>query len=194
MPQFTWSTAMTANQLGLNPLSGWQYEFLPWPAEVILLMRATTTGVRNTIFSGSETIQERTPMQSGGTAGTTPSELNTAAIAFNAAAGDRLKLVLDEVLERRDPLRYAPRARRPRAAIVSDSAVERKAEIDRTVANTRCDQNALPGVDIPREGEPDVGHDTTILSVALDRVLAGSAEQKVFDHEWRDAVRHMLDS
>lgn len=98
MPQFTWSTAMTANQLGLNPLSGWQYEFLPWPAEVILLMRATTTGVRNTIYSGSETIQERTPMQGGGTAGTTPSELNTAAIAFNAAAGDRLKLALDEVL------------------------------------------------------------------------------------------------
>ena len=37
-------------------------------------------------------------MQGGGTAGTTPSELNTAAIAFNAAAGDRLKLQLDEVL------------------------------------------------------------------------------------------------
>ncbi len=98
MPQFTWSTAMTANQLGLNPLSGWQYEYLPWPAQVILLVRSTTTGNRITVFSGSETIQERTPVQGGGTAGVTPSELNTPAVSFQAAAGDRLKLVIDEVL------------------------------------------------------------------------------------------------
>ena len=97
MPQFTWSTAMTANQLGLNPLSGWQYEYLPWPAQVILLIRSTTTGNRITIISGSETIQERTPVQGGETIGVTPSELNTPAISFQAAAGYRLKLVIDEV-------------------------------------------------------------------------------------------------
>jgi len=97
MPQFNWSTAMTANQLGLNPLSGWQYEYLPWPAQVIILLRSTTTGNRVTVYSGSETIQERTPVQAGGTAGVTPSELNTPAISFQAAAGDRLKLVIDEV-------------------------------------------------------------------------------------------------
>jgi hypothetical protein len=50
-----------------------------------------------TVFSGSETIQERTPVQAGGTAGTTPSELNTPAVSFLAAGGDRLKLVIDEV-------------------------------------------------------------------------------------------------
>lgn len=88
---------MTANQLGLNPLSGWQYEYLPWPANVILLVRSTTTGNRMTIFSGSETIQERTPVQAGGTIGVTPSELNTPAVSFLAAGGDRLKLVIDEV-------------------------------------------------------------------------------------------------
>jgi len=97
MPQFPFSTAMTANQLGLNPLSGWQYEYLPWPASVVLLVRATTTGARMTVYSGSETIQERAPVQGGGTAGVTPSELNTAAISFVAAAGDRLKLAIDEV-------------------------------------------------------------------------------------------------
>ena len=97
MPQLVWSTAMTANQLGLNPLSGWQYEFLPWPAHVILLVRSTTTGNRVTVYSGSETIQERSPMQGGGTAGVTPSELNTPAISFIGAAGDRLKLAIDEV-------------------------------------------------------------------------------------------------
>lgn len=97
MPQFTWSTAMTANQAGLNPLSGWLYEYIPWPAQVLILIRSTTTGNRITVFSGSENIQERTPVQGGGTAGTTPSELNTPAISFLAAGGDRLKLVIDEV-------------------------------------------------------------------------------------------------
>src|SRR5258708_26699837 len=97
MPQFLFSTAMTANQAGLNPLAGWQYEYLPWPAQVLLLVRSTTTGTRVTIYSGSETIRERTPLQAGGTAGVTPSELNTPADAWLAAGGDRLKLVIDEV-------------------------------------------------------------------------------------------------
>src|SRR5437016_9825643 len=97
MPQFVFSTARTANQLGLNPLIGWQYEYVPDPATVILLVRSTMTGNGQTIFSGSETIQERVPVQGGGTAGTTPSELNTPAVSFQAAAGDRLKLVIDEV-------------------------------------------------------------------------------------------------
>jgi hypothetical protein len=97
MPQFTFSQALTANQLGFNPLAGWQYEYLPWPSEVSLILRSTGTSTRNTIYSGSETIQERTPIQGGGTAGTTPSPLNTTPIEFFAAAGDRLKLVIDEV-------------------------------------------------------------------------------------------------
>lgn len=95
MPQLRFSTAMTANQLGLNPLSGWQYEYLPWPAKVILLVRATDVNERMTVYSGSETIEERGPVQGGGTAGTTPSELNTPATSWLAAAGDRLKLVID---------------------------------------------------------------------------------------------------
>jgi hypothetical protein len=70
---------------------------VPWPASVLLLLRSTTTGNRLTIFSGSETIQERTPVQSGGTAGVTPTEFTTAPVSFQAAAGDRLKLVIDEV-------------------------------------------------------------------------------------------------
>jgi len=82
----------------VNPLAGWQYEYLPWPAQVIILLRSTTTGNRVTVYSGSETIQERSPVQAGGTIGVTPSELNTPAISFLAAAGDRLKIVLDEVL------------------------------------------------------------------------------------------------
>ena len=95
MPQFTWSTALTANQLGLNPLSGWQYEYLPWPAQILLLIRSTDVNLRLTIYSGSETIQERSPVQGGGTAGTTPTEFTTAPVSFQAPQGDRLKLVID---------------------------------------------------------------------------------------------------
>lgn len=95
MPQLRFSTAMTANQLGFNPLSGWQYEYLPWPAQIILLTRSTATGVVMTVYSGSETIEEAGPVQAGGTAGVTPSELNTPATSFLAAGGDRLKLKID---------------------------------------------------------------------------------------------------
>lgn len=96
MPQLVFSQALTANQLGFNPVSGWQYEYLPWPAQIIILARATGAALVNlTVYSGSETIQERSPLQLNGVAGTTPSELNTPAIAFQAAAGDRLKMVID---------------------------------------------------------------------------------------------------
>lgn len=96
MPQLNFSQALTANQKGFNPVSGWQYEYLPWPANVLLLIRSTGTSAQLTLYSGSETLQERSPIQGGGTAGTTPSELNTPAISFLAAGGDRLKTVIDE--------------------------------------------------------------------------------------------------
>lgn len=97
MPQLTFSNAMTANQLGYNPLSGWQYEYLPWPAVVKLLVRGTDVNTRITIYSGSQTIQERSPIQGGGTAGTTPTDFTTTAATFVGSAGDRLKLAIDEV-------------------------------------------------------------------------------------------------
>lgn len=98
MPQFPYSQALTANQLGFDPLTNWQYRYMPWDAYVKLLVRATTVGVRLTVYSGSTTIQQRAPVQGGGTAGTTPSELNTAPIEWIAQAGDIILLQHDEVL------------------------------------------------------------------------------------------------
>jgi hypothetical protein len=97
MPQLNGSQALTANQLGFNPFSGWQYEYVPFPSQVKVLVRATGLSGRITLYTGSETIQERSPIQGGGTAGVTPSELNTAPIIFEAAQGDRLKAAIDEV-------------------------------------------------------------------------------------------------
>ena len=98
MPQKAFSVSIPLNSVNPNVLSGWQYEYLPRASKVSILVRATTVGTRITVYSGSETIQERTPIQGGGTAGSTPAPLNTVPIQFFAGAGDRLKLAIDEVL------------------------------------------------------------------------------------------------
>lgn len=97
MPSFIWSQALTANGI-FRPLDGWQYQYLPWPARVEVLSRATALGVRQVFTSGSETIVEESPTQAGGTAGVTPSALNTPLQAWDAAMGDLLKINYRETL------------------------------------------------------------------------------------------------
>lgn len=102
MPALRFSQLFTANQLGVNPIAGWQYEFVPAAyvngAVVKLIIRSTTVGNRATIYSGSTTIVERSPVQGGGTIGDTPSELNSAPDVWISMPGDRIKILLDEVL------------------------------------------------------------------------------------------------
>lgn len=91
MASFTFSQSVAAGAT-FRPLDGWQYQYLPWPAEVTVLARATAINMVNTYTSGSETIVEESPTQAGGTAGTIPSPLNTPVQGWMAAAGDLLKL------------------------------------------------------------------------------------------------------
>lgn len=91
MPSFSFSNSVAAGAT-FEPLTGWQYQYLPWPAEVTVLARAVAIDVVNTYTSGSETIVEESPVQSGGTAGVIPSPLNTPVQGWMAAAGDLLKL------------------------------------------------------------------------------------------------------
>jgi len=91
MPSFIFTQAVLAGAT-FNPLVGWQYQYLPWPAEVSVLARATAVAMVNVYTSGSETIVEESPTQAGGTAGVTPSSLNTPVQGWHAAAGDLLKL------------------------------------------------------------------------------------------------------
>lgn len=101
MPSLIWSRALTANQLGDEPLATWQFERVPnaWVrgAYVNVLQRATTTGVRSTLYAGSTTIQQRQPVQGGGTAGVTPAPLNTPVIDFVCSPDDKLQILNDEV-------------------------------------------------------------------------------------------------
>jgi len=91
MPSFTFSQALTANGT-FRPLDGWQYEYLPWPAEVLVMARSTDVNIVAVYTSGSETIVEESPVQAGGTIGVIPSSLNTPIQGWRAAGGDRLKL------------------------------------------------------------------------------------------------------
>jgi len=101
MPSLTFSQLLTANQLGFNPLDGWQYEFVPiaWANGAVakLLVTSTDVNVRMTVYSGAQTIQERAPVQGSGTAGLIPSDLNTSPQTWVAMPNDRLKLSIDEV-------------------------------------------------------------------------------------------------
>lgn len=94
---FVNSSAFTANQADFDPISTWQNRYLPYDCEVKVLMRSTTTGLRATVNSASRTIAQRQPIQGGGTAGVTPSELNTAAIVFLGFGGELLQILVSEV-------------------------------------------------------------------------------------------------
>lgn len=91
MPQFPFTLSVAAGAT-YQPLSGWQYEYLPYPALVEVGINATAVGVVATISSGSDVLQEESPVQAGGTAGVIPSPLNTPYLSDQAAAGDRLKI------------------------------------------------------------------------------------------------------
>lgn len=91
MPQLTFSQSVAAGA-SYQPLTGWQYEYLPFPARVEIGINTTATGVVATVSSGSDTLQEESPIASGGTAGVIPSPLNVPYLIDDAAAGDRLKI------------------------------------------------------------------------------------------------------
>lgn len=72
--------------------ASWQYEYLPWNAVIRLLDTCTAAGVLRTIFSGSETIQQETPVDASGTTGKLPNAFTSEPIGFRAPGGDRLQV------------------------------------------------------------------------------------------------------
>lgn len=94
MPSLTWSQSV-AGGATYRPLDGWQYEYVPAGGRIEILHRATAVGMVATITSGSDTLQERSPVPAGGTAGVTPSGFDVPAIMDLVAAGDRLKILYE---------------------------------------------------------------------------------------------------
>ena len=96
MPKLSWSQSIAAGAVFL-PISaaGWQYEYVPVGGVVAILHRATAVGIVTTVTTGSETLQERSPVSAGGTAGVMPSGLDVPALVDEVAQGDRLKISYD---------------------------------------------------------------------------------------------------
>jgi len=98
MPKLSWSQAILAGGTFL-PISanGWQYEYVPAGGIISLLHRATAIDVVVTVTTGSETLQERSPVSAGGTAGVMPSALDVPALVDEVAQGDRIKVAYENV-------------------------------------------------------------------------------------------------
>jgi len=101
MPSLIWSDTLVANQLGQNPIANWQFVRVPNSfaagGYVAVLQRATTVNVRQTFFTGSQNIQQRSPVPAGGTAGITPVLFNTPVIDWRSSPDDLLQIENDEV-------------------------------------------------------------------------------------------------
>lgn len=91
MPSLIWTQSVAAGAV-YRPLDGWQYEYVPMGGAIEILHQATAVGMVSTITSGSDTLQERSPVPAGGTSGVIPSVLDVPAITDLVAGGDRLKI------------------------------------------------------------------------------------------------------
>lgn len=91
MPSLTWSQSIAAGAT-FRPLDGWQYEYVPMGGVIEILHRSVPLGLIATITSGSDTLQERSPVPAGGTAGVIPSAFDVPPIVDEVAAGDRVKI------------------------------------------------------------------------------------------------------
>jgi len=87
--------------LGANatsePLTGWQFEYLPWPALVEIGMQhdGAANSIEATVTTGSDTLMEESPVNAGATDGVFPTD-EQLDLVDEAAAGDRLKIRLRE--------------------------------------------------------------------------------------------------
>lgn len=91
MPAFSWTQSIAAGAT-FDPLDNWQYRYAPYKALMELFHRATATGVVVTVTTGSDTVQEESPVSGGGTASVIPSRLNIEPVTDKVDAGDLLKI------------------------------------------------------------------------------------------------------
>ena len=83
----TWSQAIAAGDDFL-PLDRWQYRYIPAGGALSVVHRATAIGLRVNISTGSETVQQRSPVPAGGVAGNIPSSFDVPSVDWTGASGD----------------------------------------------------------------------------------------------------------
>lgn len=91
MAFFTWSlsmlTATTANPLDVAGQE-WKYKYVPYDAVVEVIHRATAVGIVAQITTGSDEVQQSSPVSAGGTTGVITGRLNVEPVTFRAKQGD----------------------------------------------------------------------------------------------------------
>jgi len=88
---FLWSQSIAAGAT-FNPLQDWQYETPDFDGMVEIFSRATAVGLVESISSAGDTLKQEAPVQAGGTAGTTPSRLNTEPVVGRAAKFQKIRV------------------------------------------------------------------------------------------------------
>lgn len=91
MAVLSWSQSV-AGGATFAPLTGWQYEYAPFGGRIQILHNATAVGVQVSITSGSDQLQQRSPLSAGGTAGVMPSAFAVPLVSDDVAAGDRIRV------------------------------------------------------------------------------------------------------
>lgn len=94
MPKLSWSQSVAAGAI-FRPLDGWQYEYVPFGGIITMLQRADAVGLVVTVTTGSDTLQERSPVSAGGTLGNIPSSFDVPALVDEVAGGDRIKIQIE---------------------------------------------------------------------------------------------------
>ncbi len=85
-------TQLIAAGATFNPLATWDYETPKGPAQIEVIERATAVGLVGAIKTGGENIKQESNIQAGGTAGVTPSPLNTTPTLGKAMGGLKLSI------------------------------------------------------------------------------------------------------
>lgn len=94
MPSLNFTSSVGAGAT-YQPLSGWQYEYIPRGGVIRFLCNATAVGVVLTLTAGSDTLVERSAVAAGGTAGVIPSQYVAEPILDEVMGGDRLKALFE---------------------------------------------------------------------------------------------------
>lgn len=85
-------TQLIAAGAQFDALTGWQYETPDTPCMLEVLERATAVGALSTLTSAGDTLKQDANVQAGGTAGTTPSRLNTEPTVGHAQQNQKIRV------------------------------------------------------------------------------------------------------
>lgn len=91
MPQFSWISSVGAGAT-FEPLDGWQYERMPFPAIIKVVDSATAVGMVSTVTSGSDTLRDECPVPLYGAAGVLPTEQFVEPLVDQVEAGDKVRI------------------------------------------------------------------------------------------------------